>query len=492
MFINLPDLVIDLIISKLSFNDFYNLKLTCKKLNFIINLKKFKNLFIFVGKYPDNRYLIDNELINYSYSFTTSNLFFFGSIKFLSSFNHIQKLAIFFPFMHDSEENIKYLNCFENLVHLEIDEIENANGRLSLKKLKKFSIIKQGFDGIDFEIDCPELEIFKLKIGIYCNLNVISEMNNLNYLYLNMIDETCLIELIKKCKNLSVLAFHSLLAYYVLKFINENKSIFPSLTEIRIEKINSNELIKETLIELERYSFTMNIKIFINDKIIINFKELNEAYNLIENMQLENEYRFTAISYQKKLLKLSSSNPMFDCYLSALSYLELEDDIELNEKLIYKMRNLRSLKIKYNNGLNNNYIFELMIKIWNQLQTLYLDKLMNLTQNQLNILPNYLLNIEKLSFDKDIKIDDFTFITKFKNLKYIEFCYQINLELIIFIIENCLSMITLSFYIKKIEIIFFRKNKMNSFFYLNKKAYKFSSLDKLINFYNKIYQKMIK
>ena len=137
----LPELVLLFISQQLSYEDLRNLRVTCKRLREIVDQRTPRSLHLFVKAYPFERELLHTgELVSYANTFHVSKLDILKSIKFRSQFTGLRKLIVYhqlrYPWTDLKTVNLNDLNCFEQLVHLELEELYLEKGKLSLRNLK--------------------------------------------------------------------------------------------------------------------------------------------------------------------------------------------------------------------------------------------------------------------------------------------------------------------------------------------------------------------
>lgn len=139
--ISLPELVIQLIVQRLSYEDLRNLRLVCKKLKVIVDQKTSRSLYLFMNNdLCERRLFHTGELVHYANTFHANELTVLKSIKFKSKFTGLRKLAIYYekPITITRLEIVdpNDLNCFQELVHLEVIGPALGNGQLNLRNLE--------------------------------------------------------------------------------------------------------------------------------------------------------------------------------------------------------------------------------------------------------------------------------------------------------------------------------------------------------------------
>ena len=99
--VELPALVVLLISEYLNYNDLRSLRVTCKRLKAIIDLRTFRSLHVFPRGYPFERELLHTgELVSYANICHVSRLDIFKSMKFKSQFEELLKLTIYNEFRY--------------------------------------------------------------------------------------------------------------------------------------------------------------------------------------------------------------------------------------------------------------------------------------------------------------------------------------------------------------------------------------------------------
>lgn len=514
--INLPDLVMDIILINLSFNDLNNLSQTCKKLKKIIENKKIDKLFIFL---KNNPYLVrifnNSELIFYRNSLKINNLKSFENLNFKNKFKNLSKLAIIYhcEYINNSKTyhklnkyknfnnqiiiNLDHLNYFENLEYLEIRKIVKLKGeKLKLKKLK-FFFIDIKFES-NFQLDCALLE--SLAIHGLAKPRLINNQDKLTELSIEYC-ENYLEKINLKIQNLITIKIFECeytIGEIIWRFI-ENKLSFPLLKFIKFEGYISIY----HLSEMHQFlSYWQNFKIFLKSKEIkffLNNNEISEEFiELIQycnqfhlnnkknypeyfnEEESSNEYIFQYSNphfFQKNFNFYCSeeSDKNYEFLFTGLKFISLTKELILNELLIFKLRNIKELFIDFAtidksciDLILNNFKFLYSLCIFN-------DSEKNLDQNFFDKLPNCLPNLIDFYIGKLGKLDNFNFIKNFFNLVRLKIdCIDrkdaalilnnsVNLEEIIFIVH----------YKKDIRRLVIRKTKKKNYLYGKKEIIQF-------------------
>lgn len=431
----LPDLVIELILFEyLSYEDVFNLRLVCKKLN---QFKKFSKLNLFVNNYPFNDYLFyTNKLINHANSLRIKSLETFKSVDFSTRFNKIQQLSICCSTNSYKLvlEDLNCLNRFQNLVHLQINSLRSIKGEIDLPNLRICSI--HTLNDSVFKVNCPKLKALQLSEETKAEL--IDKSNRLDHLsikWVNRRDEDYLIKLFSNLNSLSTLNLKSMgNLLLILDKLNKSELHLPILDNIQLENCwylkDLNNLVSKLTI-LNQNSSTKHIKFAINNR-IVKLNELNEVHNLLCKHNLNKDISKLTNDH----LKILGENPSFDCFLSSITELELNEDCRLDKKLICKLKNINNLKIK----TKDDKLVELMIKNWDQLTYLHLST-SNLKCEQLKLMSIYFLNLKYLTieneFESNIGLDK---LIRFKNLKEITVKFKIGKRTQLLLFNNCPSL----------------------------------------------------
>ena len=412
----LPELVVEIIIGRfLNYEDLINLKLTCKGLKNIVDRKKFKNLFVFLGYPYPRRLFYTNEQVGYANSLRIEdpNSKILNELSiFKETFNYLQKL-IFYSMSGDclsglyTKFSLEKLNCFEHLEHLELHDFNFVDGDLSLKNLKIFSLDSN----CTSELDCEQLKAINIEERAIPKFTkkTASSLTHLSFgIYIYPNEEylnSYLSSLIEICENLSVLTmkgFGNENTFLIIK-ISENKLKIPSLKEIRMEM--AAELPDfEVLIQCLKKPFSplKKVKIFLNGKLL----SLDEFIKL--------DIFAKKITKFSNLPKMINEDPLYDCLLDSATSLEIIDNSKLNKQSIAKLKNVRYLT--FSNKLKiDDELWEAILETWkNKLEDI--DFYYYMTQNQVDQMPDYFTNKISLMFGIGCKFESHEFLSRFKNL----------------------------------------------------------------------------
>lgn len=467
---NLPTLVIELIAyhNGLNYNDLINLRSTNRKLRSLLSLKKSKKLNLFIQNYPSDKHLLyTNERINYQNTLRCENANrILNSLEFRTRFNHIQQLSIYHQPYSDNNMstnanlvviNLDHLNFYENLEHLEVKCVRKLEGKkLSLRNLKICSLEIE--ETSEFDMNTPNIKALKFSMPSFPKL--INNTDELIYLAIrDEIDFDYLEDLFKKSKNLSIVAISSLATLlYILGFINFYTHSYEveSLMELRLEEFDCISFewrfLKKLFVDLKKFKespLTEHIQLFFNDTPI----DLPELKGLSSILYSQNNHTGFANLFKTAKLKtndfieLIEKHPVLEFIYPTIQELELNNSIKLDEHLIYKLRNLRGLEIEKGFKFDNDGIlFKLILETWSKLETLVLDNV-NLTQDQLDQIPNYFQNLRNFTMLNGSKAKnlDFSYLNKFKNLKFINVDFNLKKNDLISVFKNCPSLIKIQF-----------------------------------------------
>lgn len=452
--LELPELVIQLISEQLSYEDLRNLRVTCKTLKQIIDQRPFASLHLFVNAYPFERELLHTgEPIRYANTFHVRGLDILKSTKFKSQFIGLRKLTIYHQFpprvWRIERLNLEDLNCFEQLIHLELKDL-SVKGKLSLSNLKIAFL-----DGVTtnrntiFQLDCPQLQV--LGLGRRTHPELTDETGqSVQHLYVNFIEDNAayLLDLYAQLSNLSTVCFRDSnnLNDFVLA-VTERRVSLASLKGIQLKDCGEIlEAMMRNLSNLKKRKQTKHIQVRMNGKMLRN-DELVEMLDQLEQSfppdlqdpQDPQDHSFYFAVLESNLLRSFDEKPILHCLLPAVSGLRirLKEDLVISKRLINELRGLRSLMIEKDIELDEQ-LFERILKTCRKLEDLRIG-CDSLTQQQLDRMPDYLQKLQFLAFGDDFKLDKFNldFVTKFRNLAELELALNISKEAISFLLENC-------------------------------------------------------
>ena len=298
--IELPELVIWLIADHLNYEDIRNLRVTCKRLKAIIDQRKLRSLHLFVAEFPFERDLFQSdELVDYANTFRIERLGILSSTKFKSQFSRLVKLTIHFNVHggpdHHEKVNLNELDCFVQLVHLEILGLDLENGKLSLPNLKIASFENRKFDSPDFELNCPQLNALCLSKGTLPKLTreTCSSIRHL-FLYVHRVEvakpfyRSYELGLYEQLTNVSTVTFlDSDQAERFVRDLIERRVRLPSLKQIKLKEARAyTEQNLESFILLKSRKETRHIEFQVNWK-VMDLDGLIKIRNLIRQIDPE-------------------------------------------------------------------------------------------------------------------------------------------------------------------------------------------------------------
>lgn len=223
------------------------------------------------------------------------------------------------------------LNCFERLIHLELEGVKLEEGQLSLRKLKVVLLEEIDRNTTDFELNCPQLEA--LTIGYATEPRLTQETSDsIRHLFVKAYSsEDYLLSLYRELKNLSTITFDGCrsLNRFVLELIGR-KAHLPSLKRIKFGKesafLAGGELLKN-LLKLKNRPETKHIQI--NWK-VMRLDELTEVLDLLSKLPPGSVTKNGSFGFPNHhLLRHFSENPTLACLLPGVLRLDLKSDEEV-------------------------------------------------------------------------------------------------------------------------------------------------------------------
>ena len=496
---SLPELVVEIIIDRfLSYEDLINLKLTCKGLKKIVDGKKFQNLFVFLAYPCPRRMFYTNEPIGYANSLRIQdpNSQILNELsKFKETFKYLQKLIVYFNHGTNLNEecthiSLEKLNYLEHLEHLELYGFNYLDGMLSLENLKIFSLEAR----CEIALDCEQLKAIYIEWDATPKLTkkTKSSLTHLSFgmdfyhskEYLNSYRSS----LIEDCKNLSVLRTREFddLKSFLLK-ISEHKLKVPSLKEIRLEKTRKLPDFEVLIQSLKKpLSPLKKIRIFLNEK-LMSLDELIKLDNFAKKIKTK---FWDDLYFDLSAIELINEDPLYDCLLGSVTFLEIKDNSKLIKQLIVKLKNVDWLI--FSNKLKiDDESWNMMLETWKD-KLEYIEFYSYITQNQLDQMPDYFTNPICLTFGKECKLENYDFLTRFKNLTRIRSHQELKKDDLIRLLKECRWLYCIEFYVnaefyvneKHTTIGINNQKKYFKFFpgYNDKKPLKFDTLGTLIDY----------
>ena len=453
--LELPELVILLILDHLSYEDLQNLRVTCKKLKETIDRRTHRNLHLFVNDYLEERELLHTgELVRYANTFQVSDLNILKSTKFKSLFIGLRRLTIHKHWNgSDKTVNLDDLNCFQGLVHLELDGVAVESGKMSLRNLKIALLETENDETTNFELDSPQLQVLGLGYNDFPKLTQ-ETGDSVRYLYLNdgTNSETSLFLLYAKLRGLFTICFNisdGLNSFVVA--LMERRVTLPSLKQIQLKGeclFPERGVVLKNLAKLKSRQETKHLEVRIHEK-VMESDELTELLDLLhqifpptpDNPEHQMNRYNQGLNFgllESDLLRHFNENPILHCLLPSVYGLDLrlDEDVRLSKQLIGRLTNLESLIIDI--ALDEQY-FESILKSCKRISGLQILPCSQFKQRQLDQMPDYLQNLSWLMFGSEFgrRNFDLHFLTKFKHLSYVSFDCNIPKETMSFLFKNC-------------------------------------------------------
>ena len=448
--IELPELSILLILDHLSYEDLQSLRVTCKKLKAIVDQRTPQSLHLLVDRFREERELLHTgELVSYANTFQAPELTILRSAKFRSLFTGLRKLTIY---KHSCfSHNLKTvdpddLNYFQSLVHLQLENVEIKNGKLSLRNLRIASLQVNNDETADFELDCPQLQV--LGLGYQTRPKLTQETaNSIRYLYNRgeADGETSMFLLYAKLNNLSTICFDrsERLNSFVVALM-EHRVTLSSLKQIQLKRpsyFTERGVLLRNLAELKRKNETKHLEVLINGK-VMERNELTELLNLLNKIFSDNpddpadlvnrpnQMFCVGNLWKSDLLRHFHENPILHCLLPSVYWLVIwsDEDVRLSKQLIGRLQNLAWLTIYV--AMDEQY-FEFILRTCRRISNLQIYKCPTiLKQQQLDQMPDYLQNLTSLSLGSDMgrRKFNFHFLIKFKKLNSVRLDFNIPKE----------------------------------------------------------------
>ena len=449
--IQLPDLAIWLICDQLSYEDLRNLRATCKQLlKAIIDQRPYRSLHLYVACHPYERELFyTDELIFYANTLHIGDPRILKSIKFQKQFNGLRKFTILSPSLKPKVVDLNDLNCFQELVHLEVDYFGIEGDKLSLRNLKILLLdcAKDAHD-LSFVLDCPRLEALGVDPRIQLRLTA-ETSDSLKHLFLDHAYESVLYQMILsgELKNLSTfsVATDSDLNNFVLA-IMEDRLCLPSLKRINLKlegRFIDIALLARNLVKFKNRHEHCEVVI---ERKVMSLDQLIKLQNVVEKHfpskvpeDPDREYTYDWGALYSERFVTCVEEPILDCFLPGIDALVLEsdEDVTLCKQLIGKLRNVNCLNLGKGITLDDQF-FDCMLKTCRKVLLSYIY--CPLSKEQLNRMPDYFQALQDLVLANDFLPDDLNdldFLAKFKNLRRLSLDFNLDPETISFLLTNC-------------------------------------------------------
>lgn len=493
----LPDLPFGLILRKLSHEDRFSLRRTCKTLKLMVDAQVCRNLFLFLDSFPCHKYLFHTgEPIYYADSCRVPDFDRFISSNCLKTFRLIKKLTIFFEGLYKLENylsklngnldrideddflqeawllqiDLEDLNAFEQLEHLEIkvgrrflrftkfsilnsfplttQGVGRVVGQLQLKQLKICSIETRRLS--QFDLDCPALEAMHISFG--ARPNFINRPHPLDCLSIGLLFWPGTFEYLhnlfkQQCPNLSTIGFEFF--GFLETLLGEVNAGSIKLPRWRVIKFNYHKLqmltdeLGDSLVQYEKNIKPDNLRIIFNDEPItlsqfISIIQPHQAHAMPQDLLATGYLNFLK---EQNLIDLS-------WLLRGISKLVL-GDIEIDEDLVMKLRHLKVLVISSGRFPIDETLFRQMLSTWTELEVFRIYRpnpkaTWPIGQHQLEEMPIYWPNMLCLSFGE--RPQDLKFVAKFKNLRKLTFRVNLPREDTMFLMQALPSLYHIGFH----------------------------------------------
>ena len=449
----LPELIIWLVTNYLSYEDIRNLRVTCKQLKEIVDQRTFTSLHLFVEHYPFQRELLHTgELVDYGNTFHVHEPTILKSIKFKSQFTELRKLSIYHmrypPWNEYKVVDLNDLNYFEQLVHLELIGVAIQNSCLRLPSLR-IAFLENTNSDTTFELDCPRLKVLGLGFWITEFRTTSNTNDSITHLYIQSTTNigTFLFLLYAKLQNLSTICFIRELSSeslndFVVALI-ERRVQLPLLKRIGLREtfgFPESGILLQNLIKLQSRYETRHIEVQVNGK-VMDSNALAELLNLLGQISPDDQFNFARL--EGDMIRQFSEKRALKCLLPGVGELELtKEDFPMAKRLIVKLRNLKYFGMDEESERNEQFVldeelFECFLKTCRG--TEFILPCDFLTQQQLDLIPNYLQNLKCLRFNRDAWQSNlsFNFVSKLKNLYEISFRFNIPKKAMSFLLKDC-------------------------------------------------------
>ena len=490
MLSTLPDLILDVLCDHLSYEDILMLRCTCKSLKIFIDSKRFTTLHLFVRKFSFPRKLFyTGETAGYSHSLHSDDFSILRSKRLKKQFANLQKMTIYrrfsyadFDFSPVGELDLNDLNCFRELTQLEIYfELSNLKGKLSLPKLQICAF--QGSGHQPFELDCPKLRALMLSLGH--NVTLSSATDQLDYLHYSVGFSKYVKGIGPNLRNLSTIVFEGG-SDYLLQFLSDLQTgslHVPLLSQIRLEDcgcLGPLDEVASSLEDLKNDPCTEHITFIFMGRLIRSPDELRPIAELKRVYEVENfESHMLYISAVCKSLHIDMNalseeefnlhmrlndlnliclkdrsllflkrHPELQFLLASTSSVRLDEDIELDERIIKKLKNVITLEFCHLFRPSDS-ITELVIENCKSLQSWRMYH-QTVTERLLEIMSEQLLSLKHLTICS-CRHETLKPLAKFRNLEYLSVDFEPQRDEVQFIFENSKSLEIIGFPCQKSE-----------------------------------------
>ena len=499
---DLPVLVLELVCGHLSYEDVLMLRSACKAMQQFVDGKQFTKLNLFVQNFSYHRRLFyTGKPVGHPHSLHSDDLTILDSNRFRERFANVQKMTVcrktplgrnYDPL----ELDLNHLNCFRALSHLEVDEFPRIKGKLNLKELKiaAFAMtirLLQLEPSSSFELNCPRLRALKLR---QCRPTLSGDTDQLDYLYYddyffnNSSDYLkSLNPNLRKVSIICLKAIGRLLQF--LSWIKTGSLRVPSLSELKLEQCNLqlerlDELVS-SLEDLKREPRTKHIEFTFNGRPIRSPDELRQIASLIRAHESEagepNRLEGGFLNY-RSLLFLNGT-PRLDFLLSADWTVELQENVELNENLIKRLKSVEAFDI----GGHCKPSFSTIELFSRTCTTLRFGSFSHqvVTERLLEMMSSHLVNLQWLRI-VECQYETVKPLVKFRNLDSVHLDFDPGRDELIFLFENSRVLRTIEIRGKDtMELL--RRNMMSNVCKIiihPDKTFEFDTLNSMIAYYH--------
>lgn len=335
--------------------------------------------------------------------------------------------------------------------------VGGALGTLKLKNLKVFSITITGT--MPFKMNCEQLKI--LRVSGLARPNFLCPNNQLTHLSLKLHTlgdmPRYFPTLLRQCQNITSLSseFVSLLKQ-TLALVNAGYLKMPNLKVIQFERPQYFKEMNEEMIELlaaqERRIKPEKLQIVFNGVRLTlpQFIPIARLHKNFHNPHYENEEFFVFENDRLnhlyfRFLKANDPLASLDWLFGAIKAMPFELlSTRLDENLVSKLRNLEIINLNFSGRRISKPLFKRMLRTWTELLSLNIARpLDSIGQAGLDMMPDFWQNLNVLALCE--RPEDFGFVLRFKNLKGLCFCFNLERDELVFFLNNCCSLEILSF-----------------------------------------------
>ena len=461
----MPELFLDRVCVHLSYEDVFALRCTCKTLKLFVDKKEFTRLNLFVRKFTiPYRLFYTGEFIGHENSLHSNDSAILHSTRFREQFANVQKMAIYmktgwndFKNSDATGLNLKFLNCFKALNHLEVVGFTSVNGKLNLQELRVASF-QIGYDfrrtESSFELDCSRLRALRVHRCWPVLTDDTNQLEHLRYCphgaptdYLKSISPN-----LRKLSTIRIQSIEKTLQLF--SDLKSDRLSLPSLDRVELEpwlELRAIDLLGELasgLEDLQGNPQTKHIQFILYGRPIRSPEELRQIVRLLEDFKPETEgpNRGRVLSNRylgDHSLRFLNGNPELQFLLSEAESVTLSEDVEWSEEVIKKLEGIRRLQFQhqFQPCLST---FELFARIsqWLCSLTLYHQ---TVTGRLLEMLSKYLVNLESINI-YECRYETVKPLAKFRNLEDVSFDFEPHRDELTFLFENNRTIETICIY----------------------------------------------